>query len=194
MVAYVGPLQTSFDPKGQTLNKNVIKVTDITCGSPLFTLGCLFCVACSYSAKVKNIYLGLVDYIGLSQMPLDPEGQRSNIKYTKVTGILCQPSIFTPGTPCWLACSYSTKVKNNLLGMVTYCRVPARWGLRRTTMAPVSDETRTRETPHQCQAYSTYWRTKGSLARVLLWPGAKVVLRRSRLAGTRQDGDLHSQK
>ena len=26
-----------------------------------------------------------------------------------------------------------------------YCRVPARWGLRRTTLAPGSDETRTRD-------------------------------------------------
>ena len=45
----------SFDPKGQRSNKKVIKVTDITCRSPIFSPGTPLRVAFSYTTQAKNV-------------------------------------------------------------------------------------------------------------------------------------------
>ncbi len=67
-------------------------------------------------------------------------------------------------------------------GYARYCHVPAGWGLQQTTLAPGSDKTRGEGSfgPLTCV------RTKGLTDRVSSWPGAMTVLRRPRLASTRQ--------
>ena len=53
----------------------------------------------------------------------------------------------------WLICNVYNRLTNVVTGltdmqssdMVKYCRVPVRWGLRRTTLGPGSDETRIRD-------------------------------------------------
>ncbi len=100
------------DPQGQRSNTKVTKVTNIPYGSTIFRPETPCRVACCNTTQSRNVYLGMVACIGPFEMSLDPEGQWSNTKVTKVTSITCGCTVFTPGTPCRITDAYSTQARN----------------------------------------------------------------------------------
>ena len=72
--------------------------------------------------------------------PLEVSSQRECIT---VTGACCI-FIAQRSEPCWELRSSVTYMLHVIRRLLS-CRVPSRWGLRQTTLAPGSDETRTRD-------------------------------------------------